>query len=158
MDARTYGRSGGKLNDGAVISMKGMALQKRLFPLAAVAHLALIAVLVLSDTWPANRALLSAVFIITIVGDILIGLRLMKQADQVIDAGDHLLITRRDQEVRVRLRDVTKVSASFWGVTLHVPESEAFGPTITFSPQMGLGRGAVIMSLRSRIQAAKRPH
>lgn len=156
MDARVYGRTGGEANDAAVISMKGMVLQKRLFPLWAVAHVVLVAVLVLSGTWRPSTPLLSAVIIVTIVGDILIGLRLMGQADQVIDAGDHLLITRNDQEVRVALRDVTKVSPSFWGVTLHVPESEPFGSTITFSPPRALGRGAVVMSLRSRIQAARR--
>jgi hypothetical protein len=155
MDARVYGRSGRQSNDGAVISMSGMVLQKRLFLLWAVL-LAFMTVMLLRDTWPANKVLLPAVIIVTIAGDILIGLRLMKQADQVIDAGDHLLITRNDREVRVALRDVTKVSPSPWGVTLHVPLSEPFGPTITFSPQLGLGRGAVVMSLRNRIQAAKR--
>ena len=154
MDARVYGRTSGEPKDAAVISMKGMALQKRLFPLGAVL-LTLITIVVLRDTWPANRVLLPAVVFVTIVGDILIGLRLMRQADQVIDAGDHLLITRSDQEVRVALRDVKQVSPSPWGVTLHVPESEPFGSTITFSPPRALGRGAVVMSLRSRIQAAK---
>jgi hypothetical protein len=155
MDGRVHGRTGGELKDAAVISMKGMVLQKRLFPVAAVV-VALMTVVVLRDTWPANKVLLPAVIFVTIVGDILIGLRLMRQADQVIDAGDHLLITKNDQEVRVALRDVTTVSPGPWGVTLHVPPSEPFGSTITFSPQRALGRGAVVMSLRSRIQAAKR--
>ena len=157
MNVRVHRQFNGALENGAVISAGGMALQKRLFPLVSV--LALVgAGVVLSRTWPDNMILVATVILSMIVGDVLIGLRLLRQVDEVIDAADHLIVRKSDQEVRIPLSDVTKVSPTFWGVTLHVSESVPLGPTISFSPQAALGRGAVVMSLRSRIQAAKRPN
>ena len=140
-----------------MISARGMALQKRLFPFAAV--LALVTtVVMIRYTWPANTVLLAAAIVISLVGNILTGVRLFGQADEVIDAGDFLVVRKNDREVRIPLRDLIQVSATFWGVTLHLAQRVELGSTITFSPQRALGRGAVVMSLRSRMQAAKRPH
>ena len=155
MDARTYTRPGGHVDDVATISTRGMVLQKRLFPLASVLALVVIFV-VLRHTWPANTILLPAAIILSLAVSILNWVMLVRQADDVIDAGDHLIVRKSDQQVRIPLRDVTTVSASFWGVTLQVSPSMPLGSTIRFSPQRALGRGAVVMSLRTRSQAAKR--
>jgi len=157
MNVRVHRQFNGALEHGAVISAGGMALQKRLFPLVSVLTLVGAGV-VLSRTWPDNMILVATVLLFIIVGDVLIGLRLLRQVDEVIDAADHLIVRKSDQEVRIPLSDVNRVSPTFWGVTLHVSESVPFGPTISFSPQAALGRGAVVMSLRSRLQAVKRPN
>src|SRR5688572_9235954 len=156
MNARMHRQVRGDLENGVVISARGMAWQKRLFPLVSLLAV-VVAAVVLSRTWPDHTILVAAVLLAIIVGDLLIGLRLMRQVDEVIDAADYLIVRKSDQEVRIPLRDVSRVSPTFWGVTLQVPDSVPFGPAITFSPQPALGRGAVVMSLRSRIQAAKRP-
>jgi hypothetical protein len=157
MDARVHRQSVGDLENAGMISARGMALQKRLFPLAAVLALAA-TVVAIRYTWPANTVLLAGAIVVSLVGDILTGVRLFGQADEVIDVGDYLLVRKNDREVRIPLRDLIKVSATFWGVTLHLAQPVEFGSTIAFSPQRALGRGAVVMSLRSRMQAAKRPH
>jgi hypothetical protein len=157
MDKRVYRLTAGDLEDAGLISARGMALQKRLFPVASVLWL-VITVAVIRHTWPANTVLLAAAIIVGILGDILIGVRLFWQADKVIDGGNHLLVWNGDQEVRIPLRDVNKVRATFWGVTLHLAQPVEFGSTITFTPLRALGRGAVVMSLRSRMQAAKQAH
>ena len=155
MNPERYGRSRQDLADGGTISARGMALQKRLFPLVSIIGL-LVAAALVRQRWPENLALLAAVIIIDVAGSILIGMGLFKQADEVIDAGDHLIVTKNDQEIRIPLRDVTKVRATFWGVTLHLSQEGPFGSTITFTPQRTLGRGAVVMSLRTRTEAARR--
>jgi hypothetical protein len=157
MDVRTYRRTGDDLEEAGRISARGMVLQKRLFPLWSVLALVLI-VVALRQTWPANMVLLPAAIISSIVGSLLLGVAFFKQADDVIDAGDHLIVRRDDEEVRIPLRDVRKVSASFLGVTIHLAQPVQFGPTITFTPQRALGRGAVLMSLKSRLVAARPPN
>ena len=153
MDARRYGD--GDPREVGLISMKGMAWQKRLFPVVSVVPL-VVTVVLLWRTWPANPLLLLAGAVISLVGSILTGFRLFQQVDEVVDAGDHLIVKKDDQEVRIPLKNLTKVSATFWGVTLHLSESVPFGSTITFTPQPALGRGAVVMSLGSRVLAANR--
>jgi hypothetical protein len=155
MSARTYGTGAGELNEGTQISAMGTAIQKRLFLLWDV--LALVVIFVaFRETWPANPFLLPSAMIISVVSSVLLAVGYFRLADEVIDAGDHLVIRKGDEEMRVPLHDVKKASASIWGVTLHLdPPVQAFS-TISFAPARTLGRGAVLMSLHSRIAAAKR--
>jgi hypothetical protein len=132
-----------------------MVLQKRMFPLTSVLLL-LMMIGAFRHTWPENMFLLPAVILVSLSASILNWVVLVRQADTVIDAGDGLIVTKGDQQVRIPLRDVTSVNPTLWGVTLQVSPSTSIGPTIRFSPQRALGRGAVIMSLRARIDAAKR--
>ena len=157
MDAGMYKQSGGDVERGGMISMRGMALQKRLLPVACVIGLVTTIVL-FRYARPEDTILLVALSIAMIVGDVLICASFFRQADEVRDGGDHLIVTRSDQDVRIPLRQVSKVTAGIRGVTLHLAQPVEFGSTITFSPPRALGRGAVVMSLRNRIQAANRPN
>ena len=154
MDAHMHRRSSRDVKDGATISTKGMVLQKRLFPFVSVLLLVMM-VVAFRHTWPDNVFVLPAVIIFSLAGSILNWIVLARQADTVIDAGDRLIVTKEGLEVRVPLRDVTTVNPTLWGVALQVSPSTPIGSTIRFSPQRALGRGAVVMSLRARIQAAK---
>ena len=155
MNVHTHRHPAGDVKDGATISTRGMVLQKRMFPVASVLVLAIV-VVAFGPTWPDNMILLPAAIILSLAVSILNWIMLVRQADAVIDAGDFLLVRKNDQEARIPLRNVTAVRPTLWGVTLEVSPSTPLGSTISFSPQRALGRGAVVMSLRTRIQATKR--
>ena len=96
----------------------------------------------------------------SVLGFLLVRPLVGKLADEVVDAGEALIVRKDGDEARVPLADVVHVRTSRWGVTLHLAHATRFGREITFAPVWRLrdqfGPSGVLTDLIVRVDAARR--
>jgi hypothetical protein len=135
---------------------------KRVFPVIWFGFLLYIVVTGLSVSGDRLTFLIGAV-LMAIIGYLIMKNLVFGLADEVLDAGDALIVRNGGQEERISLSDIKNVSFSRYmnppHVTLSLRRQTVFGDTIVFCAPVGLvpGRSSpVIDDLINRADSARR--
>ena len=140
--------------------MRGTRLQKQLFPLFWFGPPVCVVVWMLSsDRWAPEWWMLGLVAL-DLAGFVFVRARVQQTLDEVVDAGDHLVVRNDDEEARIPFADIAHVEGGFWGVTLRLTRPGRLGDALTFVPRGGMrpytfGPNAILVDLMVRVAAMR---
>jgi hypothetical protein len=144
-----------------LISSKMTVYYKRVFPVIFFGGLLIVVVTGLSASGDPLTFLIGAV-VMAIFGYFIMKKLVFGLADEVLDAGDALIVRNGGQEDRISLSDIKNVSYSPYmnppQVTLSLRRQTVFGDTIAFCAPGGLvpfWSSPVIDDLINRVDAAR---
>jgi hypothetical protein len=122
------------------ISSKSTFIYKKLFPILWFGFIAVfLAVALFSGGGQSNLLFLFVALAMGVFGFFLFRRLVWDLADEVLDAGDHLLVKRRGTEERISIANIMNVSVSSYvnpiRVSLRLVEPGKLGSEVAFTPQ-----------------------
>jgi len=150
------------------ISSQWVWISKKVFPVFWFGFLGFFVVVILSTTRSAGGPPLFALVVPIFMG--ILGFFIMKKmvwdlADEVVDAGDSLIVHFGSERDQIPLANIINVSYSYMmspaRVTLTLREGGRFGTEVSFSPPqrfsfIPFAKSPVILDLIQRVDAARR--
>ncbi|HTV04491.1 MAG TPA: hypothetical protein VME86_03920 [Acidobacteriaceae bacterium] len=147
------------------ISAGGTLFQKRIFPVIWFGFLAFFFAMALAGakngTGPFAFILIVPVFL-AVVGFVVMKKSIWNTADEVLDAGDSLIVRKGGEQEQIPLSNIINIGGSPWSgpprVTLKLRVPGRFGDEVSFYPRqtfMSFQRNAVVEDLIRRVDAAR---